>query len=198
MTSTPVNCAAIMRLTALPPPPPSPITLILAACTGGSSSKSGRRAPSFSLTPSSEGPREGARLRPRGRTASDENSAGWRPSRADLEDVTEESSHEPRQAAHRGGIRRGAGLPGGPRGAAVEREADGGRIDRALDHVGQSADPDRITTPHGLIEDALGELGHALHDRGAAGHNDAGRRRVLEAGPRQPPHHHRAGLLPAP
>src|SRR4029450_2367227 len=113
MTSTPVNCAAIMRLTALPPPPPSPITLILAACTGGSSSKSGRRARSFSITSSSEGSPEVARLGPRGRTASDENSAGWRPSRADLEDVTEESSHEPRQAAHPGGLRAGAGRAGG-------------------------------------------------------------------------------------
>src|SRR5437867_6560872 len=196
MNSTPVNCAAIIRLTALPPPPPRPITLIFAACTCCSSSKSGRRVRSFSIEVSSEGSSE-VRLRPRERITSDGNKGGCRPSRPDLEDVTQKSCREPHQTAHRGGACRAPRLARGPRVPAVERQADGGRVDRALDRVRQPTDADGHAPAHGLIEDALGELGDALHDRGAAGDDDAGRRRVLKARPGQLARHQREDLLHA-
>jgi len=46
-----------------------------------------------------------------------------------------------------------------------------------------------------LIEDALGELGNALHDGGAAGDNDPGRGRILEARPREIARHQREDFL---
>src|SRR2546425_11184705 len=113
MNSTPVTCAAIIRLTGLPPPPPRPITLIFAACTCCSSSKSGRRVRSFSIEVSSEGSSE-ERLRARERITSDGNNGGYRPSRPDLKDITQESWHEPHQTAPLGGACRPPQLPQGP------------------------------------------------------------------------------------
>src|SRR2546425_4734387 len=131
MNSTPVTCAAIIRLTGLPPPPPRPITLIFAACTCCSSSKSGRRVRSFSIEVSSEGSSE-VRLRARERITSDGNNGGCRLSRPNLKDVTQKSCHEPHQTAHRGGACRPPRLARGPRVPAVERQPDGGRLERAL------------------------------------------------------------------
>src|SRR5207245_49573 len=74
---------------------------------------------------------------------------------------------------------------------------DGGRVDRALDHVRQPADADRHPAAHGLIEDALGELGDSFHDRRATRDDDARRRRVLEPGPGELARHQGEDLLDA-
>ena len=124
MNSTPVNCAAIMRLTALPPPPPSPMTLILAAC--GGSSELEERAPCRDPSPSVlllvfAGRRGASPARVSGcRPAS--NSGGCRPSSARLEEFTEHpvtSRVEQRPVARVGG-----GAPPAGRAGAVERQAD--------------------------------------------------------------------------
>src|SRR5712692_522161 len=129
MNSTPVNCAVIMRVTALLPPPPRPITLILAACGASSSSNSGRRPRSFSIRASS---------RPVA------NSVGWaalRRRRWVLEDFTEPARQPVRDATEQMVVRGRRRRPGnGGPARAVEREADTGGVDRALHDVGEAAD----------------------------------------------------------
>ncbi len=65
---------------------------------------------------------------------------------------------------------------------AVERQPHARGIDRALDHVGEPADARRMPPPHGKVEDLFRQLRHALHDRSAAGDDDARRGGVLEPG----------------
>src|SRR5262249_19100126 len=183
MNSTPVNCAAIMRLTALPPPPPSPMTLIFAACGASSSSNSGRRARSRSIR-SSLCPRAAARAV---RTPSvpmiavvNSGACSPPPERLSLENFTEPPQQPPRPAAEIRARRlrpRGGGrLP--PR--AVEGESHRSRIRGALHHLSQAADIAGDAAAHGLVEHRLGQLGNTLHDRAAAGHDHAGRGGVLK------------------
>src|SRR5437899_7570912 len=81
-------------------------------------------------------------------------------------------------------MRRRGRLGLSPPADAVEGQARRGRVDRALHDVGEAAPAERHAASYRLIEDRLGELGHALHERGASGDDDAGRRRVRE--PRAP------------
>src|SRR5437867_3927964 len=184
MNSTPVNSAAIIRLTALLPPPPRPMTLIFAACGTSSSSKSGRRVRSLSITSSSVCPPVAASRRRRSeRLTSKGNSGGCSP-RPVLEDVIQQAGQASRETSEPGVIRRRGRLGLSPPADAVERQARRGRVDRALHDVGEAAHAERHAASYRLIEDRLGELGHALHERGASGDDDAGRRRVRE--PRAP------------
>src|SRR5436309_2370029 len=133
MKSTPVNWAAIIRLTALLPPPPKPMTLIFAACGLSSSSNSGRRARSFSIRPSSR--RWGSRS---------------------LEDFTE----PPRQAAGHAGEQPSSGSDGAvaPRPLAARTkhgQTDPGGKDRAVHDVGQPAHRLGQTATHRQVEDGL-------------------------------------------
>src|SRR3989454_107273 len=183
MNSTPVNSAAIIRLTALLPPPPRPMTLIFAACGTSSSSKSGRRVRSLSITSSSECPAAASRRRRSERLTSEGNSGGCSP-RHVLEDVIQQAGQASREPSEPGVIRRRGRLGLSPPADAVERQARRRRVDRALHDVGEATHAERHAASYRLIEDRLGELGHALHERGAAGDDDAGRRRVRE--PRAP------------
>src|SRR3989449_9008268 len=63
------------------------------------------------------------------------------------------------------------------------RSAYCGRVDRAVHDVGEAAHAERHAAPDRLIEDRLGQLGDAFHERRAAGHDGPGRRRVLEPRP---------------
>src|SRR2546426_5433728 len=200
MNSTPVNCAAIMRLTALPPPPPRPMTLIFAACGASSSSKSGRRARSRSIRPSScaRAPARRVHALPVP-VVSVANSSGCSlpRDRSRLENFTQPTDEPPAPAAERGARRvrprPRRSLP--PR--AVEREPHRGGVHGALHHVREAADVARHTAAHGLVEDRLRQLGHALHDRRAAGDDHAGRRRVLESRAAQLARDERENLLDA-
>src|SRR5256886_6215374 len=174
MNSTPVNSAAIIRLTALLPPPPRPMTLIFAACGTSSSSKSGRRVRSLSITSSSVCPPVAASRRRRSeRLTSKETSGGGSP-RPVLEDVIQQAGRASRETSDPGVIRRRGRLGLSPPADAVERQARRGRVDRALHDVGEAAHAERHAASYRLIEDRLGELGHALHERGASGDDDAG------------------------
>ena len=51
-----------------------------------------------------------------------------------------------------------------------------------LHHVGESSDVAGDAAAHGQVEDLLGELGDAVHDRRPARHHHARRRHVLEPG----------------
>src|SRR2546422_10821318 len=174
MNSTPVNSAAIIRLTALLPPPPRPMTLLFAACGTSSSSKSGRRVRSLSITSSSECPAAASRRRRSERLTSKGNSGGCSP-RPVLEDVIQQAGQASRETSEPGVIRRRGRLGLSPPADAVERQARRGRVDRALHDVGEAAHAERHAASYWLIEDRLGELGHALHERGASGDDDAGR-----------------------
>src|SRR5439155_18617623 len=183
MNSTPVNSAAIIRLTALLPPPPRPMTLIFAACGTSSSSKSGRRVRSLSIRSSFRClPAAALRRRPGERVPSDGNSGGCSP-RPVLKDVIQKTGQAPREPSEQAPVRprgrRGLSPPAG----AVEGEAYCGRVDRALHDVGKAAYAERHAAPDRLIEDRLGQLGDAFHERRAAGHDGPGRRRVLEPRP---------------
>src|SRR5436190_10457364 len=174
MNSTPVNCAVIMRVTALLPPPPRPMTLILAACGASSSSNSGRRPRSLSIRASS-------------RFLA--NSVGWaalRRRRRLLEDFTEPARESVRDATEQMVLRarRRRARDGGPAGT-VERKTDRGGVDRALHDVGESGDGLGQAAANGKIEHGFGQLGNAFHDGGAAGHDDARGGRVLEPRLRQ-------------
>src|SRR5207245_2635994 len=103
MNSTPVNSAAIIRLTALLPPPPRPMTLIFAACGTSSSSKSGRRVRSLSITSSFRClPAAAVRRRPGERVPSDGNSGGCSP-RPVLKDVIQKTGQAPREPSEQAG-----------------------------------------------------------------------------------------------
>src|SRR5688500_1044892 len=65
---------------------------------------------------------------------------------------------------------------------AVLHEADARRIHGRIDHVDEPAHTARRCAPNGKVEDALGGLDHALHDRGAAREHDAGGDQIAEAG----------------
>src|SRR5947207_471409 len=176
MKSTPVNCAAIMRLTALPPPPPRPITLIFAAaCGASSSSKSGRRARSRSIRSSSCGRAAARRVRTPPSLLVVAKSGGCSPprDRPPLEDFTEPSHESPAPAAE---TRAARVRPRGRRllpARAVQREPHPGGVRRALHHLREAAEGKRHAPAHGLIEDRFRELGHALHDRAATRDDDA-------------------------
>src|SRR5256886_1976267 len=112
MNSTPVNSAAIIRLTALLPPPPRPMTLIFAACGTSSSSKSGRRVRSLSIRSSFRClPAAALRRRPGERVPSDGNSGGCSP-RPVLKDVLQPTGQAPREPSEPAPVR----PRGGPRG----------------------------------------------------------------------------------
>src|SRR5262245_652522 len=204
MKSTPVNSAAIMRLTALPPPPPRPITLIFAAGGTSSSSKSGRRVRSFSIESSPDGTavrRRPARVRFPSPAAPAENSGACRSpagGRPPLEDFTEPSGQAPSQPREDGAVvgvdgRRTARLAA----RAVEGQSDPGAVDGGAHDVGQATDLGRNPPAHGLVEDCLGQLGHAFHDRAAARHHHPGGGRALEAGLGQVARDQREDLLHA-
>src|SRR5215470_9239931 len=186
MNSTPVNCAVIMRVTALLPPPPRPMTLIFAACGASSSSNSGRRPRSLSMSTSPRFLANGlwwAALRRRRRVLEDFTE----PARQPVGDATEQVILRARRrhARHGGSA------------STVERQADGGGVDRTLHHVGESADGLRQAAADRKIEDGFGQLRDAFHDRRAAGHDDARCGRVLEPRLRQLARDEREDLLDA-
>src|SRR5262245_22486177 len=195
--STPVKSAPIMRLTALDPPPPSPITLILAASRSTSRSTTGCRAPECSIGSSFAFLRE-RRGRPGGRWSdSSAGPAGGSSPAPDLEEITDPLPHpaaqtpDQRAVGHLDG-RRGAVAP-----RAVPRESDASGVDGALHRVGEPAQPGLHTAAHGHVEDLLGQLGYACHDRRAARQHDPGRRHVLEPGAGEVPSDQREDLLHA-
>src|SRR5947199_2557891 len=194
MNSTPVNSAAIIRLTALLPPPPRPTTLIFAACGTSSSSKSGRRVRSLSIPSSFRCLSAALRRRPDERAPSDGNSGGCSP-RPALEDVIEETGQALPESPEQASVRRRGGLGLSPPAGAVERQAHRRRVDRALHDVGMAADAEWHAAPDRLIEHRLRQLGHAFHERRAAGHDGASRRRVLESRPAELARDQREDLL---
>src|SRR3989442_6775195 len=128
MNSTPVNCAVIMRVTALLPPPPRPMTLILAACGASSSSNSGRRPRSLSMST------------PTRVVTNRVGRAAWRRGRRLLEDFTEPARESVRDATEQMVLRarRRRARDGGPAGTR-ERKTHPGGGDRALPAVGEAA-----------------------------------------------------------
>src|SRR5690242_7575299 len=201
MKSTPVNCAAIIRLTALPPPPPSPMTLIFAAGGGASSSSnSGRRARSRSIRSSSCARAPARRVRrPPVPLFAVSNSAGCSVprERLSLKDFTQPSDEPPAPAAETHAARLRPGGCGALSSYAVERQPDAGGVRRALHDLGEAADVAGDAAPHRLVEDRLRKLRHTLHDRAATGHHHASRRRVLKAGAGQLARDEREDLLDA-
>src|SRR5712664_3503450 len=184
MNSTPVNCAAIMRLTALPPPPPRPMTLIFAACGVSSSSKSGRRVRSRSIRPSSCARAPARRVRAlRVSLASVANRGGCSlpRGRSRLEDFTQPTDEPPpearERAARRVRPRADRSLPT----RTVQREPHRGGVHGTLHHVHETAHVARHAPAHGLVEDRLGQLGNPLHDRAPAGDDHARRQRLFES-----------------
>src|SRR2546422_7795989 len=152
MNSTPVNCAVIMRVTALLPPPPRPMTLILAACGASSSSNSGRRPRSLSMsTPSRVVTNRVGR-------------AAWRRGRRLLEDFTEPARESVRDATEQMVLRarRRRARDGGPAGTG-ERKTDRGGVDPALHDVGDSAGRLGQVPADGKIENGFGQHPHGFH-----------------------------------
>src|SRR3989442_12338351 len=148
MNSTPVNCAVIMRVTALLPPPPRQMTLILAACGASSPSNSGRRPRSLSMSPPS-------------RVVTNRvGRAAWRRGRRLLEDFTEPARESVRDATEQMVLRarRRRARDGGPAGT-VKRKTDPGGGDRPLHHVREAADGARPAAANGQTETGCGHVG---------------------------------------
>src|SRR5439155_21169235 len=55
----------------------------------------------------------------------------------------------------------------------VQRQPDAGRERRAVHVIGQTADAGRAATANRQIENLLGDLGHAVEDRAAAGQHNS-------------------------
>src|SRR5712692_11968526 len=186
MKSTPVNEAAIMRLTALEPPPPRPITLIFAASRSSSSSNTGRRPCVCSIGSSLTRVRvRECRCRADGRF----RKSSACPAVPDafrapvlLEELRKPVPHATTRALHQRAVGHVHCRSAAVAACAVERQAHGGGVDRALHHVGQTRKSGGRAAPHGSVEDLLGQIGHAVHDAGAPGHDHAGRRHVGEPG----------------
>ena len=115
-----------------------------------------------------------------------------------LEQLTDPSRHAPAEPSQQGpAARLGRAAP--PR-VAARRRAPGRRRRRGSGSATTSRRPPSPVgdaAAHGHIEDLLGQLGHAVHDRRAARHDDARRRHVLEPRARQVPRHQREDLLDA-
>ena len=65
---------------------------------------------------------------------------------------------------------------------AVQHQPDAGRERRAVHVIGQAADAGRTAAADRQIEDLLGDLGHAVENRAAAGQHDPGVEALLVAG----------------
>src|SRR2546425_6817815 len=187
--STPPKVDSTMRLIELPPAPPSPMTLIFAPSRVSSSWNNGRRPRSPSISASLLA--SASRVPPARRASRFSSPSG-------LEDFTEPLGHAPRDAHEQAAVARVEGPPGGrPAPRAVDGEPDTGRVDRAPHHVGEPTERRGNADPHRQVENLLGQVGHAFHDRRAAGDDDAGRRRILEPATGQLSRDQREDLLDA-
>src|SRR2546426_7041807 len=153
MNSTPVNWAAIIRLTALLPPPPRPMTLIFAACGTSSSSKSGRRVRSLSIRSSFRClPAAALRRRPGERVPSDGNSGGCSP-RPVLKDVIQQTGQAPREPSEQAPVRPRGRLSLSPPAGAAGGGADCGRGGRAGGGGGGGGPAPRHAAPGRVVGD---------------------------------------------
>src|SRR5688572_18900605 len=152
MNSTPPRPTCTMRLTALLPPPPIPSTLIFAPRRASGSSTS-----RISMSPS--------------RCVID---------RLPSEELLEDAAQPPGHAAERAGadarqLRRAVAV-------RIEDQPHRRGERRAVDVIGKAPDANGTAAPDRQVEDLLGNLGHPLEDRPAAGQHDAGVERLLVTG----------------
>src|SRR6185369_2959496 len=208
MKSTPSIPAEIMCATALPPPPPTPITLITAPWFSVSASTNivspldvcetsgqahlatrcgfgcAQRTQSRSQPKTSDGSHV-SHVGHEGSVASgprdprDSHGPSSLPSEISFEPCVHSIPHALGRAERLAAAAAQIVL------AAVQQQADAGRMNRIAHDVDQPGDVLRNAEPHRHVEDFFGELHGAFHLRAAAREHDARGDHFLEAGATQ-------------